>query len=376
MMHAIRSVTTRRPAARNEPARDSLAPRPPTREPRSACPVLILTCRQPEIDFRRPLTDALVEFGCDVTYVFLKRHPEITTFAGGIQRKSVGLTALLKHLRREFRGRDDLLVLNSTNLVFPLLSALIRAVVGGTWLFDMHDDLLYSSTGWTRRRKWLAQRALLLQSDGIVHAAPTLQELFPSSRHIGNASSISPAVRPSPSFDRVLILASLDERIDLDLLRRTAEAMPAVSFDIWGGFSVGQDRIRAAVAALVRETANVAYKGPYGNADIADLTSRYHVTFSPYRTNAPLTRYIDPLRFYHCLNAGMEVVSTRIPRALDLAGHLHLADSPEDVRRSIETIAADPAARKSSTWNWRENDWTCRARSLLEVGETFAKGGP
>ena len=52
---------------------------------------------------------------------------------------------------------------------------------------------------------------------------------------------------------------------------------------------------------------------------LPELLARTPVMFAPYKMGSKLTRYIDPLRYYHCLNSGMEVVSTDIPQAHMLA---------------------------------------------------------
>src|ERR1019366_2339912 len=102
----------------------------------------------------------------------------------------------------------------TTNLCFPILILALKAICRpGVWCCDMHDDLLYSLRGVARLRARMNRALLLPAFDLIVHAAPMLKELFPASHHLGNASSIGSLKRNAPRFDKVLILASIDERM-------------------------------------------------------------------------------------------------------------------------------------------------------------------
>src|SRR5262249_51668111 len=150
-------------------------------------------------------------------------------------------------------------------LVFPILNRVLRRLCGGLWCFDMHDDLLYNRKGWAREKARMAQKLLVAGSDIVVHAAPTLKEIFPTSQHLGNASSITKIERHNPDFQKVLVLASIDERLDFQFLTAAALIAPELSFDIYGQISGNSLQIRARVEEMIRSAPNIRYVGSYVN---------------------------------------------------------------------------------------------------------------
>lgn len=346
------------------------------RRPGARWRIVLLTCREAATDFRLPLAEALQALGHEVAYVYLRRRPIVTEMASPERKQEFSLADFLQRARRLLRRPDrPLLVFNSTNLVFPGLCSLLRIVVGGVWCFDMHDELFYGATGMKRRRMRLAQAVLLGGSDLVVHAAPTLAELFPRSRHLGNASAIGFVKRPSTDFSKVLILASLDRRIDFPLVAETAALNPHLTFDIYGHISGNDAGVRADLDRLLADHPNVAYRGAYQNVDLPGIFARYAITLAPYAVGSALTRYIDPLRYYHCLNAGMEVVSTAIPKAFDFAGRIHILGSPDEFGPLVERLRDDPAARLNDYPDVAGNSWRARAERLTEIVSEHAPSG-
>ena len=241
-------------------------------------------------------------------------------------------------------------------------------MAGGQWCFDLHDDLLYGTTGWRRLRARLAQHLLLTNSDFAVHAAPALQKLFPTSHHFGNASALLPIHRAAPDFTRILILTSLDERFDFALLSRLAEHHPGLTFDIWGAISKAAPTTQRDLTLLLTNAPNIHHCGTYDSASLPAILGQYSVMFAPYLTPSPLTGTIDPLRYYHALNAGLEVISTPIPRARDLANLLHLLIPGDDFSALIDRLSQERDRRNPGTTATQFN-WTIKAQCLLEIAE-------
>jgi hypothetical protein len=152
----------------------------------------VLTCRDPKTDFRLPLVDALRRH-YETYYIWLRRHPIVSGPGTDDTPTQVSLLGLLRFLRRVRRDDRTNVYVNSTNIYFPTTITCIRALAApGVWCFDMHDDLRYHNTG---LKRWRESQVISLQrrlSHLTVHAAPTLQELFPDSVHLGNASNIQP----------------------------------------------------------------------------------------------------------------------------------------------------------------------------------------
>jgi hypothetical protein len=329
--------------------------------------ILLLTCRSPRTDFRLSLAQELQALGHDVTYAFVKRNPVITEMKAPDSARVISMSHFLSYVRVIFSNKSWCLVFNSTNLVAPMLCHVIKKLCGGLWCFDMHDDLLYGRAGHARRKALMAQHILLRASDFVVHAAPTLKELFPHSYHLGNASSIEAISRPCLDFDRVLILASLDARFDFELVSAAAGSNPHLAFDIYGQVSQNDRNVAGRVRDLTGSCSNVFYHGPYVNDDLPRILGSHAVTLAPYATNSVHTRYIDPLRYYHCLNSGMEVISTDIPKARDLEQALHIIRTPNEIGPLIQQLRAMPAARRNSGSTASVHNWRNRALSLLDI---------
>ncbi|MDR3423652.1 MAG: hypothetical protein P4M13_01040 [Alphaproteobacteria bacterium] len=310
----------------------------------------VLTCRDSATDFRLPLVTALRR-DYETYYIWLKRQP-VLTYPDG-HTALISFVELLSFLRRFKPDGKINVFFNTTNTSFPFITAFLRLIAPrGIWCLDMHDDLRYHYTGLARLRTVIGIRVMQWFSDLIVHAAPTLQELFPASQHLGNASHISPMSHEGIDRSAVLILASLDDRFDFDLMEQVAEACPANIFHIHGQVYDAHSATLAQVEALTANHGNIQYHGAYTSDDLPCILGRYAVTFAPYHTGIELTRYIDPLRYYHCLNAGLKVITTAIPQALLMQKSLTLIDSAEECAHALKD--ADAAAKPYACITWEQ----------------------
>jgi glycosyltransferase involved in cell wall biosynthesis len=331
--------------------------------------ILLLTCRDPETDFRLPLAEELQLLGHDVYYIYLKRRPVIISMGGKDPRIELSILGFLFYALRKFRPLSPLLVFNSTNLVFPGLSRILRLICGGFWILDMHDELTYGKTGPAKDKALKALQTLLSGSDMIVHAAPTLKELFPTSQHLGNASTVTAIARPQPDFSKVLILASIDERLDFDFLLAAARSAPELTFEIYGQIAGNNPEIRKRVEDAVKMQANVRHCGAYVNSDLPRILGDYTVTLAPYMLSSPLTYYIDPLRYYHCLNSGMEVISTAIPKAEDFGKQIHIARDPAEIGPLVKGLADSTIAKRNAGSTAAIYNWKNRAIRVIELAD-------
>lgn len=319
------------------------------------------TCRDPRTDFRLPLVQALRR-DFDTWYIVLKRSPIVAGPGTSGQPMQMSLRQLFVFLWNQRKERAIPVYFNSTNTLYPYFMLFLRLISpSGVWCLDMHDDLLYDSRGLARLRKMLAIRVMRLFSDITVHAAPTLQELFPTSKHMGNASHLMPLERLGGSDGKVLILSSVDGRFDFDLVSRAARRCAALTFDIYGQISAD---VRTQFDRLMAGHRNIRYHGSYEMDDLPDILSRYAVAFAPYMQNVRRTRYIDPLRFYHCLNSGMEVITTDIPQAQQFKHAVHIVRGAEELP-ALFTDSGGLTLHKQTAYT--PVTWQQRAERLVEI---------
>ncbi len=333
----------------------------------------VFTCRGPESDFRLPLVDAL-RHRYQTYYIWLRRRPVVSGPDSNNQPVEMSVLALFRFLRRFRRDDRTNVYFNSTNTYFPTTMVCLRLLARpGIWCLDMHDDLRYHNTGLKRWRESSIISLLRRISHVTMHAAPTLQELFPDSQHLGNASDIAQrpigtsndlASNDQAADTDVLILASFDGRFDFDFLDQLAAACPRFRFHLHGWAQFGDVTIQAKIESLAARHPNVRYHGAYTMAELPGILSQYRISVAPYRMGDLLTRYIDPLRFYHCLNAGLEVVSTDIPQARYMEDQIHVVS---DVTTCAETLTAIRAGRLAKQPAYTPITWEQRAERLVEI---------
>ena len=240
----------------------------------------------------------------------------------------------------------------------------------GVWCLDMHDDLRYHNKGFRRWREELIISLLRRMSHVTVHAAPTLQELFPNSRHLGNASNILPLCSKNARDNDVLIIASFDERFDFNFLSQLAQICPETQFHLHGWTRPGDTRTMVQIAAIDARHSNIHYHGPYDMADLPSILSAYRISVAPYRSDTALTRYIDPLRFYHCLNAGLEVVSTDIPQARYMRAWVHVVPDAVACANTLAEIRTGALTKQPA---YSPITWERRVDQLVEILATLPR---
>lgn len=302
--------------------------------------VLVLSKRRAETDFRQFLIRAFRDRGLACYRIDVKTRSVLQGPSVDSRDEVLSPVQLLGFLHRASRG-GNCLVLDSLNYGLPFFSILMRlSARRAVWVYDVHDDFLYDVPALKRAYVRFATWIHAGLATFAVHAAPALGEIR-NSHHLGNASHLTPRSTNPRRYDRVLILASIDERFDFDLVA-TIAASGKVAFDIFGGISGGLSPERRAdiegrLTSLCANP-NIAYRGGYDNAEIASILDGYSVMFAPYDVASRSIRYIDPLRFYHCLNYGLQVISTSIP-AVRYFADVHVVGSPEDFARAMDEIA-------------------------------------
>jgi hypothetical protein len=228
----------------------------------------------------------------------------------------------------------------------------------------MHDDLRYYHRGLARIRRNLAVSLLRTGSHVVICAAQALSEVFPGSHVLGNASHLLPLSHEGVDARDVLILTSFDARFDFDFVSRLAAANRHMRFHIHGWTRNCDPETSRRVSRLVNGHANILYHGPYTTDELPAILKAYRVTVAPYRANSPLTCYIDPLRFYHSLNAGLDVISTDIPQARAMQPFIRIVRDAEHCTDLLRRIQAGEQLRHAECM---PITWDRRVSRLIEI---------
>lgn len=322
----------------------------------------VFSVRAYERDFRQFLIAALRRRGHRVTHIHIGRSTRVTD-DGGMRREfhgAAGFLALLRHLRAKTATGGDTVFIDSTGPYTPMRSLALRAALGpGLWCYDIFDNLSYDYRGWMRLRTHMAIRALGRASPVQLTLSGETLRLFPRAVHLDNAAHTRRIARTNPNDRDLVLLSSIDERLDIDFVHRLAVLAPERRLFVYGRAACAQR-----LDALLRDHPNIVYRGEFGYEDIDAILAPFAVALAPYAINK-LTEYINPDKYYFFLNSGMEVISTDIPQARRMRDRIHIAHSSADVPAIMGRLRADPAFRKNAAGP--VIGWDQRADELIDI---------
>lgn len=328
---------------------------------------LFLRIGPPETDFRFALAEALQALGHEVAYLYLGKRPRCLELGDDARPRPMSRLAALRWLSARKRRQD--VVFNATDLAFPLSLPWLKRWLGGVWVFDLHDDLRYGGG----LRADIALRKKVALHDLTVCAAPNLVDLVPGAIHLGNASDLRPS-SAEKSQSRILVIASLDSRFDFAFLTQAAQKSPGLTFDLYGHVANAQGETARTLEKAIAHTPNIHHRGTYRTADLGRIIAGYGVMLAPWRIRHPATHHIDPLRFHHALNAGLELLTTDIPAARLIADRCHIVDTPEAVGVLASGLQTGTIERRNVTGRGQLPTWSDRARRLLALVDDHRRG--
>jgi glycosyltransferase involved in cell wall biosynthesis len=148
------------------------------------------------------------------------------------------------------------------------------------------------------------------------------------------------------------------ERIDFGVLRAILGA----------GFGLRIVGVLGGVEEGFFGVPGIDYRGEASHASLPSTLKGVDAFVLPYRVNA-LTRSISPAKTYECLATGKPVVAAHLPAMRDLAGHVYLAQRPEDyvhVLRNLQRLETGEK-RRARIELARKNSWEARFSELEET---------
>jgi glycosyltransferase involved in cell wall biosynthesis len=246
-----------------------------------------------------------------------------------------------------------------TRTTLDLISGLEPRLV----LYDCSDD--YEHFPGAPKDIGETERELLLRADLVSCTSPHLLE---KARRIRpDAFSSGPAVdyerfavlqdpRPDGEVHTVCFFGHVSrERIDFDALR----AIVGAGFELL---------IIGCVEKDLFKIPGIDHRGEVSHAGLPAALADVDALVLPYEVNG-LTRAISPAKTYECLATGKPVVAAPLPAMQDLAGHVYLAQRPEDyvkVLRNIKGLESEEK-RRARIELARANSWDVRFSELEEA---------
>jgi glycosyltransferase involved in cell wall biosynthesis len=262
----------------------------------------------------------------------------------------------------------------------PIAFELAQRLQPGRLVADVMDDLASFQDAPAGLR--LRQRRLLAEADVVftggrsLHRSVSQQRkhrchLFPSgveTAHYGTARALR---RPRPG--RVAgYVGVLDERLDLDLLRGLAGALPD-----WTIRMVGP--VTKIDPASVPQAPNIEYTGLVPYEDLPTTMAGFDVALMPFALNEA-TRSISPTKTLEYLAAGLPVVSSRVPDVVaDYSGVVHFADDAPGFAAACREVVGhsreDRDRRLRPLQERQEWDWIAASMAALLDEEPHSRHG-
>lgn len=164
-----------------------------------------------------------------------------------------------------------------------------------------------------------------------------------------------------------LIGARLDLKLLMDLMRRRPD---------WSLVLIGQENPTGTAGKLeeLHRLANVYFLGLKPAQQVPAYLLACSVCLLPYARNRE-AHYIDPLKLYEGLAAGMPVVATPIPALRPHAGIVRLAESVADFELAVESALAERRSAKAAELARRRrgvaaaNTWEMRVEKISALIE-------
>jgi len=205
-----------------------------------------------------------------------------------------------------------------------------------------------------------------------VHAFPSSVDVthFTQARHV----SADPADQDSIPHPRLGFFGVIDERMDIDLLRRIAESRPE-----WHIVLVGP--VVKIDPAILPRCSNIHYLGAKTYEQLPHYIAGWDVALLPFARNES-TKFISPTKTPEYLAAGKPVVSTSIRdvvRPYGQLGLVRIADRADDFVRACEAaMDEDATARlRDADAFLRQTSWDgtwARMRRLIDMAITRRAG--
>jgi glycosyltransferase involved in cell wall biosynthesis len=229
------------------------------------------------------------------------------------------------------------------------------------WIESLEDALLRHSD-----RVLYVSHELMSRDVEVVGERAAFLDHGADIAHFSPDGEVDPEVAAIPS-PRMGFFGGIDDYcIDVDLLRRTAEANPDASLVLVGDASCPMGDLTA--------LPNVHWLGRQPYARIPALARGFDVALMPWLDNE-WVRYQNPIKLKEYLALGLPVVSTDYPEIDAYRDRVLVARGPTDFSSLVQRALTSPPDRTALRESVRSCTWSARARELAELAESAAPQG-
>lgn len=241
----------------------------------------------------------------------------------------------------------DRLNINHVKLVWfysPSFLKIMDSVSADAVIYDCMDELsLFKGAPENLRKQ---DQKLLNTADLVLTGGVSLFEskskhsdniyCFPSSvdyEHFSSAQNSIPIPPDIKSITKPIIgyIGVIDERIDMDLLKKSAELLPEYDFVMIGPLAKITENDLA-------KAENIHYLGMKDYDDLPNYLKSFDIAMMPFALNDS-TRFISPTKTLEYMAAGKPIVSTAIKDVTRFYSDcISIVNSAGDFKNAVETI--------------------------------------
>lgn len=327
--------------------------------------LLILANKRFHTDFRKYLMRAAERANASALHVYCweriilsQNGQEFMTFPADTSERLV-----LREIEKRV-NLDRLIVLtglgcNESHVATQIQGHLEKAFT----IYDVYDDLMFESEGYERLDRMLQDSIWRCRCDAQILLNKNLAPRYPLAFHLDNASHLRRGNAGTARLPlKCAYIGSIDRRVDFDWLRSAGHWGHQI--DIYGRWHPNAPDAERALRSLESEFANVRYCGPYDNDDLWVILPKYNVGLLPYRVSERMTRFINPDKLYHYLNAGLEVLSAPIEPVKEFGKYIFTIETKGEWSKILRRLQAEPRA---AAWPSNKYSWDARWTELGRI---------
>lgn len=226
----------------------------------------------------------------------------------------------------------------------------------GAWVASLEESLMRASD-----RVLYVSHELMKRDWDVVGDRAVFLDHGVDLDHFTLDGEVDPEVAAIPR-PRLGFFGGLDDYVvDMDLLRRTAEANPDASLVLVGDATCAMDELT--------RLPNVHWLGFRPYSRIPAIGRGFDVALMPWLDNEWI-RFANPIKLKEYLALGLPVVSTDYPEVEAYRDRVHVAHDRDDFPALARRAAATTPDRAALRASVLSSSWAARAAHLLEAAET------
>ena len=271
---------------------------------------------------------------------------------------------------------DHFIYINSFDPVFNLTKYFCDPVLSIYICYDWMDSNPYIARHGVRE-----ERKIIKQSDFVVCTSKPLKEhalkFNANSYFIGNAVNVNHFLKSDDDIPEdykpikrpvILFLGNIDNRLDYELILRTAKANPTLEFVFVGPIQKTAAELKAS------KQKNIRLLGPVSYNDVPRYIKNAAICWIPFR-KSPQTKHIYPLKLHEYLACGKPVITTDFTNLVEFTDVVHIVETETAIEESVfKQLLTDSSKNrqqrinvaKNNTWAKRLEKWNSLINRYLE----------